>query len=58
MKVCEIFFNPKLVGKNCRGLIEIMLDAVMKCDIDKRLSLFDNIVMTGNFFKYTGTSEF
>lgn len=43
----EALFQPSLLGLEASGVHEIIYNSIMKCDIDTRKQLFQNIVLTG-----------
>jgi hypothetical protein len=44
----EILFNPNMVtGLREPGLGEYVLDSMLKCDLDKRTSLLENLMLVG-----------
>jgi len=53
----EILFQPMLAGKEIPGFHEIAYNSIMKCDIDVRKSLYENIVLSGGTTMYQGLPE-
>jgi len=53
----EVLFQPSLIGKECAGIHQQTFDTIMKCDIDLRKDLFNNIVMSGGTTMYKGLAE-
>ena len=43
----EILFKPELVGLEYPGVHEILYNTIMKCDVDLRKTLFQEIVVAG-----------
>lgn len=43
----EILFRPDIIGKECTGVHQCLVDAIQKVDLDIRPSLYDNIVLSG-----------
>lgn len=43
----EILFNPSLIGSEEAGAADILVNSIMKSDIDLRPTLFQNIVLAG-----------
>lgn len=43
----EALFKPSLLGKEAPGIHEQVTEAILKCDIDVRRDLFNNIVLSG-----------
>lgn len=53
----EVLFQPMLMGKEYPGFHEITYNSIMKCDIDVRKSLYENIVLSGGTTMYSGLPE-
>ena len=53
----EVLFKPSLIGKESKGVDESLYETIMKCDIDLRKELFNNIVLSGGTTMYDGLSE-
>mmetsp|Transcript_28567 Transcript_28567/g.53091 ORF Transcript_28567/g.53091 Transcript_28567/m.53091 type:complete len:568 (-) Transcript_28567:1-1704(-) len=53
----EILFCPNFLGKECRGLHEIILEAIMKCDVDIRKDLYANVLLEGGTSMFPGMQE-
>jgi len=53
----EVLFQPMLIGKEVPGFHEITYNSIMKCDIDVRKSLYENIVLSGGTTMYQGLPE-
>lgn len=45
---------PRLVGKLCGGLGEAIHDAVMNCEINHRVTLLSNVMISGTFGHFKG----
>ena len=45
-----------LVGMESCGIHEILYNSVMKCDIDIRKDMFNNVVLSGGSSMFPGTS--
>eukprot|EP01083_Nonionella_stella_P048485 129577_1 len=55
---CEALFNPQLMGIENRGGVDQMIyDAVMKCDADKRMDVFSHIVIAGGNTMFKGFQQ-
>jgi len=50
----ETFFKPALVGKEEEGIHKLIYRSIMKCDIDLRKDLFNNIVLSGGSTMFKG----
>ena len=54
----EALFDPmKHIGKEMPSLQELAYNSVMKCDIDVRRELFENMVMSGGTTMYEGIAD-
>jgi actin len=53
----EALFKPMLIGKEMPGFHEITYQSIMKCDVDIRKDLYNNIVMSGGTTMYPGIPE-
>lgn len=43
----EILFDPEIIGLEYPGIHQIVVDAINRTDMDLRMSLFGNIVLSG-----------
>lgn len=50
----EALFNPMLIGKESKGVHEMIYESIRKCDIDVRKDLLHNIVLSGGTTMYQG----
>jgi len=46
-----------LINKEYPGLHEMTFNSIMKCDVDVRKSLYENIVLSGGTTMYKGIDE-
>ena len=53
----EVLFQPSMLGKECAGIHQQTFETIMKCDIDLRKDLFNNIVLSGGTTMYKGIAE-
>jgi len=53
----EVLFQPGMLGKECSGIHQQTFETIMKCDIDLRKDLFNNIVLSGGTTMYKGIAE-
>jgi len=53
----EVLFNPSLIGKEAAGIHETTYNTIMKCDVDIRKDLYQNIVLSGGSTMYPGLSD-
>ena len=50
----EAMFQPMKLGKELPGLHEMTYQSIMKCDVDVRKDLYNNIVMSGGSTMFKG----
>lgn len=43
----EALFQPSLVGLEGPGIAEMTYDSILKCDLDIRKDLYNNVVLSG-----------
>jgi actin beta/gamma 1 len=53
----EVLFQPSFIGKEASGVHETMFNTIMKCDVDIRSDLYQNIVMSGGSTMYEGLAD-
>jgi actin-related protein len=53
----EALFQPIKLGKEYPGIHELTFQSIMKCDVDVRKELYNNIVMSGGTTMFTGIPE-
>jgi actin len=53
----EALFQPSLVGKDYRGIHELTMQSIDKCDIDIKRELFANVVLSGGTSTFPGLCE-
>lgn len=53
----EVLFQPTLLGMEAMGIHELLYTSVMKCDIDLRRELFDNIILSGGTTMFPGIAD-
>ncbi|KAJ5071232.1 actin-7-related [Anaeramoeba ignava] len=53
----EALFQPKLIGKEQKGIHQMIFDSIMKCDIHTRKDLFQNIILVGGSTFFPGFLE-
>ena len=56
-RCAELLFNPSKIGKEFPGIHELTFQSIMKCDVDVRKELYNNIVMSGGTTMFNGISE-
>merc|ERR1711879_1100204 len=50
----EVLFKPSLIGKESEGIHRTVYDSIMKCDIDIRPHLYENVVLSGGSTMFPG----
>ena len=53
----EALFQPTLAGFEMEGLPKYCLDSAMKCDVEVRRDLFQNIILAGGNTLFEGMGE-
>merc|ERR1719343_71315 len=53
-RVPEVLFKPSLIGKEAEGIHRTVYDSIMKCDVDIRKDLYENVVMSGGSTMFEG----
>ncbi|CAF0892375.1 unnamed protein product [Didymodactylos carnosus] len=53
----EVLFKPALVGMEARGIHETTFTSIMRCDVDIRRELYNNIVLSGGSTMFTNIHE-
>jgi actin-related protein len=53
----EALFQPSLVGVNAGGVDKLVLDSIMKCNIDFRKDLYANTVLSGGSTMFPGMAD-
>jgi actin-related protein len=53
----EVLFQPSFIGREAAGIHETMFQTIMKCDVDIRKDLYNNIVLSGGTTMYPGIGE-
>jgi len=53
-RVPEVLFKPSLIGKEAEGIHKTVYDSIMKCDVDIRKDLYENVVMSGGSTMFEG----
>lgn len=51
----ELLFDPSLVGKHCVGLAQAIDISMCKVDLDKRIPLYENVILVGGLSSVKGT---
>ena len=53
----ESLFEPKLMDTKNDGIHKLLYSSIVKCDVDIRKDLYDNIVLSGGSTMYQGMNE-
>jgi actin len=53
----EVMFKPNLIGLEQEGVHKLTFQSIMKCDVDIRKDLYNNVVMSGGSTMFNGIAE-
>jgi actin-related protein len=53
----EVLFKPSFIGLEQEGIHKLTFSSIMKCDVDIRKDLYNNIVMSGGSTMFQGIAE-
>jgi len=53
----ETLFQPAFIGMESHGIHMLTFDSIMKCDVDIRKDLYNNIVMSGGSTMFPGVAD-
>jgi actin-related protein len=53
----EVLFQPNFIGLEQEGIHKLTFSSIMKCDVDIRKDLYNNIVMSGGTTMFGGIAE-
>jgi len=53
----EVLFKPNFIGIEQEGMHKLTFQSIMKCDVDIRKDLYNNIVMSGGTTMFNGVAE-
>ncbi|PVU99929.1 hypothetical protein BB559_000257 [Furculomyces boomerangus] len=53
----EALFQPNVLGLECSGVHELIYNSIMKCDVDIRRDLYNNIILSGGSTMYSGIAD-
>jgi actin-related protein len=56
-RCAEVLFQPSFVGKEAKGLPELIFDSISRCDIDLRRELSANVVLSGGTTMFPGMGD-
>lgn len=54
IKAPEILFRPNLIGSECKGVHDVLLDSIAKSDLELRKVFLQNIVLSGGSTLFRG----
>lgn len=57
IKAPEILFRPDLIGSECEGIHEVLVNSIAKSDLDLRKIFLENIVLSGGSTLFKGFGE-
>jgi actin len=53
----EVLFKPNFIGLEQEGIHKLAFQSIMKCDVDIRKDLYNNVVMSGGTTMFNGIAE-
>jgi actin-related protein len=53
----EVLFKPNFIGLEQEGVHKLTFSSIMKCDVDIRKDVYNNIVMSGGTTMFNGIAE-
>jgi len=53
----EVLFKPAMIGRESDGIDKLTYDSIMKCDVDIRRDLFQNMVLSGGSTMFPNIDE-
>jgi actin len=56
-RCAEVLFKPNFIGLEQEGVHKLTFSSIMKCDVDIRKDLYNNIVMSGGTTMFNGIAE-
>jgi actin-related protein len=56
-RAAEVLFQPSLIGMEQAGVHTLTYDSIMKCDVDIRKELYNNVVLSGGTTMFPGIAE-
>ena len=56
-RCAETLFRPSMIGMESEGIHRLTFDSVMKCDVDIRKDLYNNLVLSGGSTMFEGIAE-
>jgi len=56
-RCAEVLFQPQLIGKESEGIHKLTFKSILKCDIDIRKDLYQNVVLSGGSTMFPGVDK-
>jgi actin-related protein len=56
-RAAEVLFQPSLIGVEQAGIHSLTYESIMKCDVDIRKELYNNVVLSGGTTMFPGIAE-
>ena len=56
-RCAEVLFQPSHIGKENDGIHQLTYKSILKCDIDIRKNLYQNIVLSGGSTMFPGVDS-
>jgi len=56
-RCAEVLFQPSFIGKEASGIHDTTFQSIMKCDVDIRRDLYQNVVLSGGTTMFPGIGE-
>lgn len=56
-RVVEALFQPSFMGVESDGLHTMVYDSIMKCDVDVRKDLYNNVILAGGTSMFPGLTD-
>jgi actin len=53
----EVLFSPSMIGMEGNGIHETTFSSIIKCDVNIRKDLYNNIVLSGGTTMFSGIAE-
>lgn len=53
----EVLFNPSMIGMESVGIHDTTFNSIMKCDVDIRKDLYNNVVLSGGTTMFPGIAD-
>lgn len=56
-RCAEVLFNPSMIGMESVGIHDTTFNSIMKCDVDIRKDLYNNVVLSGGTTMFPGIAD-